>query len=81
MKTTRRPGVAWRKRNIVRKNWNRDKVDRGTRRVRTLRKRERTRQEGRKGIKNRGGRRLLYLRKERTTTNGIYYRLLGSDAV
>jgi hypothetical protein len=40
----------------------RDKVEQGTRRVQTLRKRLRMRQEGRMGIKDLGGRRLLYLR-------------------
>jgi hypothetical protein len=36
---TCRAGVAWRERNVVRKNRIRDKVERGTRRVRALRKR------------------------------------------
>jgi hypothetical protein len=54
-------------RNIVTNNWIRDKVERGTRRVRTLKKRLRTRQEGRIGIKNPDTRRQLRLKIERTS--------------
>jgi hypothetical protein len=64
-KMTRRAGVAWRKWNVVRKDSTRDKVERGSRRVRTP-------QQRRLGIKYVGGRRPLYLRKERTTTGGIW---------
>jgi hypothetical protein len=64
-------GVAWRTRNVVRKNWTRAKVERGTGRVRTLWKRVRTRQEGKMGIKDLGGRWPLYLRNKRTTMDGI----------
>jgi hypothetical protein len=63
-KMIRRARVEWRKRGVVRKNWIRAKVERGTRRVRT-------RQEGRMGRKDLGCRRPLYLRKKRTTTDGI----------
>jgi hypothetical protein len=38
MKVSRRARMAWRKRNIVMNNWTRDKVERGSRRVRRLRK-------------------------------------------
>jgi hypothetical protein len=70
-KMIRRARVAWRTRNFIRKYLTPDKVDRGARRVRTLRKRLRTHQEGRMGIKNLGGRRPLCLRKERTTAKFI----------
>jgi hypothetical protein len=69
-KASRRAAVAWRKRNNVTNNWTKDKVERGTRRVRTLRKRLRTRQEGRMGIKDLGGRRPLCLRNPMERTRG-----------
>jgi hypothetical protein len=62
--------MEWRKRNIVTNNWIRDKVERGTQRVWTLRKRLRTRQEGRIRIKDLVGRRLRYLRKPMERTRG-----------
>jgi hypothetical protein len=73
--------VAWRMKNFVRKIWTKDKVERGTRRVRTLRKRLRTRLEGRIGIKDLGGRRPLYLRKEKTATNSIGGRSAGQPSL
>jgi hypothetical protein len=48
----------------------RDKVERGTRRVRMLRKRLQTCQEGRMGIKDLGGRQPQYLRKPMELTWG-----------
>jgi hypothetical protein len=70
-KMTHHPGVAWPKRNVIRKNWTRDKVERGAWRLRTLRKRLWTRQEDRMGVKDLFSRRPLYLRKERRTAEGI----------
>jgi hypothetical protein len=68
---TRRAGVAWRKRGIVRKDWTRSKVERATRRVGPFRKNLRTHHEERRGTKYLGGKRPLYLRKKRATAIGI----------
>jgi hypothetical protein len=65
------PGVPWRKRNVIRRNWTRDKVEGGIRRLWMLRKRLQTCQEGRMRIKDLRSRRPLYLKKESTTANGI----------
>jgi hypothetical protein len=54
--------VVWHRRNFVRKYIG-AKVERGIRRVRTLRERVRMRHEGRKGMKDLGGGRPQYLRK------------------
>jgi hypothetical protein len=56
--------VAWCKRGIVRRNWIRAKVERGTRR-------SGMRQEGKMSIKDLGCRQPLYLRRKRTTTDSI----------
>jgi hypothetical protein len=62
--------VAWCKRYIISNNWSRDKVEQGTLRVQTFRKRLWTRQEGRMGIKDLGCRQPLYLRKPMKWTWG-----------
>jgi hypothetical protein len=63
-KVSRRAEVAWRKGKVIRKNWTRAKMKRGTWRART-------RQEGRMGRENPGGRWPRYLMKKIITTDGI----------
>jgi hypothetical protein len=63
--------VAWHRRNIIRNNWTRDKVEQGTRGIGPLRKSLWTHHEVRMGVEDLGGRWLLYLRNEKTTTNSI----------
>jgi hypothetical protein len=64
-------GVAWLRRDFVRKDYTRAKVKRVTQRVGPLRKNLRTHHEGKRATKNLGGKRPLYLRKERATAIGI----------
>jgi hypothetical protein len=56
--------MAWHKKGAVRKERTRDKVERGIRRVQTLRKRLQTREEVRIGIKDLGSRQPMYLNEE-----------------
>jgi hypothetical protein len=70
-KVSRHATLAWRRRNIIRNNWTRDKVEQGTQGVGSLRKSLRMHHEGRMGTGDLGGRWPLYLRKEKATTNSI----------
>jgi hypothetical protein len=79
-------GVAWLRRNVVRKDWTRNQAERGTPKRREDGERLWKGPECNNGIRDRGlreqlqsrmriedlgGRRPQYLRKERTTSNGI----------
>jgi hypothetical protein len=62
---------AWFRRNVIRKDGTRAKVERATQRVGPFRKNLWTHHERKIGRKDLGGKRLLYVRKKRTTAISI----------